>query len=222
MTVDSSLIDRIVRGVLHGLHGADAAPPSKPIAVSPASPAASSPARLSQAVITAEVLSQNVPLGANAVAITSKAILTPAALDVVRARRLLIQRAAPPAVVSEAKSKGLALIVAATPVLDRLLKGRASDWRRELLGCPDDAAKLAAGSICRGEADVVVIFARQFHRAACLANRNDRVKAVAVNSVDELRIAREQLRVNVICLDPTNRGDFEVRRWFDAAMQKTA
>jgi hypothetical protein len=81
-----------------------------------------------------------------------------------------------------------------------------------LLGCPDDAAKLAISAVCRGEADRVVIFAAQHHRAAALSNRNAAVKAVAVSSFDDLRGALEQLRANVLCLDPTNRSDFEVAR----------
>src|SRR5207253_1349443 len=77
---------------------------------------------------------------------------------------------------------------------------------------PDDAAALAISAICRGDADRVVIFAAQHHRAAALSNRNAVVKAVAVSSFDDLRGALEQIRANVLCVDPSNRADFDVLR----------
>jgi hypothetical protein len=217
MPVDSSLVDRIVRGVLHGLQG-PAAPVAPGAKAKPASdPESTQPAiRLAQAIVTAEVLEANVPKGSRQITISPKAILTPAALDVVRARHLWVQRETSPKGVASATARRLAIVVRSTPVLDRLLVDQAGAWRRELLGCPDDAAGLATSSICRGDADVIAIFATQNYRAACRANRNDRVRAVALKAVDELAIATSQLRVNTVCIDPTGRPEFELRRWLEA------
>lgn len=216
MSVDSSLVDRIVRGVLHGLQDS----PNPPAPVPKARPAgesgSSSAIRLSQAIITADVLESAVPKGSRQITIGPKAILTPAALDVVRSRHLWIQRESTTKGTTPATARQLAIVVRSTPALDRLLLAEPGAWRRELLGCPDDAATLATSAICRGEADVVAIFAQQHYRTACRANRNDRVRAVALKAVDELAIAVTQLRVNAICIDPTGRPEFELRRWLDA------
>jgi hypothetical protein len=56
-----------------------------------------------------------------------------------------------------------------------------------------------------------VILAEQTHRAACLANRHERVKAVAVRDAGEMRAIRKQLRANTWCIDPSGRSWFELR-----------
>ena len=58
---------------------------------------------------------------------------------------------------------------------------------------------------------MVIIFAEQTHRAACLANRHERVKAVAIQSAQEVKQIRRQLRANVWCLDPGARSFFELK-----------
>ena len=103
------------------------------------------------------------------------------------------------------------IIVQNTDAIDRLWNDLSSTWRRELLGCPDDAAKLATSAVCRGETSTIVIFAEQAHRAACLANRNDRVKAVAIHDAGEVRTIKNQLRANVWCLNPTDRTWFQLK-----------
>jgi hypothetical protein len=174
-------------------------------------------ARLGDAIVTAEVVEHQVPKGSTIISVGPKAILTPAALDVVRARKLTIQReSAAKTVANTVAARRLAIVVRSTPVLERRLQMSAPTWRRELLGCPDDAATLAISAICRGEVDAVAIFATQQHRAACLANRNERIKAAALSSVDEIKLAAAQIRLNVVCVDPTNRPDFELRRWLEA------
>jgi hypothetical protein len=220
MTVDSSLVDRIVHGVLRQLEGPPAAekpavvaaPASSTVAAAPKSAGSDHP--LAQSVITARLIEEQVPRAASVVVVSPKAIITPAALDVVRARKLVIRRetgASPQQL--ESASPLLAIVVRNSPVVERLSKQRS--WRRELLGCPDDAAKLAISALARGEASAVVIFAVQNHRAACFANRNAAVKAAAVNSFDGLRSVLDQLRLNVLCIDPTGLSDFEVTRMVD-------
>jgi hypothetical protein len=212
MAVDSSLVDRIVQGVLQQMQS-----PAKPAAPVATAPSPEAPGlRLAQAIITAEVIEAQVPKGTSQLVVTPKAILTPAALDVVRARKLKILREAAGKSVVGTPTRRLAVVVKSSPVLDRLLTDRSLGWTRELLGCPDDAAKLAIGAICRGDADAVAIFATQHYRAACFANRHERVKAVAVATVDELQKAAAQMRVNVVSIDPTSRSDFEIRRILDA------
>ena len=77
-------------------------------------------------------------------------------------------------------------------------------------------ASLAISAICRGEAGGVVILARQHFRAACRANRHDKVRAVPVTSPADVQTAREQLRLNCIAIDPTNRSYFELKNTLTA------
>lgn len=212
MTVDSSLVDRIVHGVLQQMRSpAPVKPPAQPATPPNPVPAKSGPEhRLAQAVITAGLVEEQVPRGTSALIVTPRAVITPAALDVLRARKLVVRRETAVRPDTAAVSRTLALVVRNTPAVERLC--RQKPWRRELLGCPDDAAALAIASLSRGDCDRVLIFATQQHRAAVLANRNAAVKAVAVSSVDDLRAALEQIRVNVLCVDPTNRSDFEMTR----------
>ena len=95
--------------------------------------------------------------------------------------------------------------------MERLWSDLQGAWRRELLGCPDDAAKLAISAIARGETNTAVILAAQTHRAACLANRNEAVKAVAIRDAADVPVVRKQLRANVWCGDPSGRSWFELR-----------
>src|SRR5690606_12225821 len=103
------------------------------------------------------------------------------------------------------------IVVHSTDAVERVWEDIRNSWRRELLGCPDDAATQAISAICRGETSTVAILATQTHRAACLANRNEQVKAVAIRDAGDVRTIRKQLRTNVWCLDPTGRSWFELR-----------
>jgi len=176
------------------------------------------------AVITAEDIHQ-VPVQST-VTVQPRAIVTPAAWDAIRDRQIHLQRGAvetgsrssnrdedrktvPVTTISERLP--LLVVVRSTPAAEQFWQGRSGSWRREWIGCPDDAAKLAIGEICRGAAPYIVIFAEQIHRAACLANRDERVKAVAVRSAGEVKEIRKSLRANVWCLNPEGLSWFELK-----------
>ena len=89
-----------------------------------------------------------------------------------------------------------------------------------MVACPDDAAKLAIAELSRGGASQAVILAEQTFRAACLANRNDKVKAAAIESAVDIKSARQQIRVNTWCLDPGDKSWFELRNVFRAIEAK--
>ena len=215
MTLNTAAIDRIVANVLSTLSPqvATAAPAAdEQKSAVPAS-------RLSEAVITAEHLEQ-CSLGQK-IELSAKAIITPAAQDVIRDRQLQVYRisagekSASNSHTLPAINKLSAAIVRHTSAIAQALEETAS-VRKELVSCPDDAAKYAISEICRGEATSVLIFAEQTHRAACLANRNQKVKAVAVRDQADVVAVKKQLRANVWCFDPTDRSYFELRNIFKA------
>lgn len=242
MSVDSTTIDRIVANVLQQLGArGDGARSSSELSTSDKNPLSRDPQRsapagtariaLDDRVITADLLAQSVN-GAAIVAIAPKAILTPSARDFIKERGLRIDRGAkstPPAVPaslagtgsaaaqpSTHKSHPLLVVVRSTDAVTKLWTDLQATWSRELLGCPDDAAALAIREIARGATKSVVILAEQTHRAACLANRNSSVKAVAIRDAGEIALVRRQLRANVWCIDPTPKSWFELRNVLSA------
>jgi hypothetical protein len=216
--IDDVLLDSIVAGVLDRLRGASApvagaAKTAGDGATARGADAPRSPEALvlSDHVLTEAILEEKLK-GAKSVRFAPKAVLTPTARDYLR--RNGIEWAYATKAAAERKSGGgsvAALVVRSTPVLSRVITDVLPGARTELLSCPDDAAKLAIAEIARGGVGRAVIFAEQTHRAACLANRHEAVKAVAVRDVAEVAAVRKQLRANVWCLDPGGRGYFDLR-----------
>lgn len=212
MSVDTATIDRIVANVLGQLRAPAERMPSAESQRADRVDAF----RIADRVITADTLDEIT--NGSMVSILEKAIVTPAARDVARERdiRLIRNGAATPdsGKVHSLNPRPLTLnayIVRHTESLARALDDQLKDGRRELLGCPDDAAKRAISDICRGDAGRVLIFAAQAHRAACLANRNEKVKAAVVRDIGDVKHVREQLRANVWCVDPGELSYFELR-----------
>lgn len=211
MSLNRDAIDRIVANVLREISPSE---PDAPQALAP--PREPEIVNVPERVVTAEVLESLGP--GRAVSIRSTAIVTPAARDVIRERGLNLVRAS-----TEAGSQNTeehqthktvpvhVYIVRHTEPLDRVLSDQLPGSRRELLGCPDEAAQAAIGEICRGATSLAIIAAEQTHRAACLANRHERVKAVAVRDAGEVKAVRGQLRANVWCFDPGGRTYYELR-----------
>ncbi|MBL8850223.1 MAG: hypothetical protein JNG89_11090 [Planctomycetaceae bacterium] len=234
MSADSTLIDDIVRGVLQQLGGGSpraVAKPSSPVAkVSESQPRpAVAEVEIAERIVTADLLKERVN-GSRLVVVGQKALVTPAAWDFIRERGLTLNRgeAKSPSTTTGsskssapqgAKTASLLIVVRSTEAVERLAADLPGSWRRELLGCPDDAAKLAIGELSRGGTPQAVILAEQAHRAACLANRSDAAKAVAVRDAGDVPVVRKQLRANVWCVDPSGRSWFELRNLLRAISQ---
>ncbi len=220
--IDDNLLDAIVAGVLGRLREAAAPvtasagrqPPeakteNAPKTRSADAPRSPEPLRLPDRVLTQAILEAKLN-GAQAVRFAPKAVLTPTARDFLRTRGIdwAYGTAAEPTSTAAAWA---AIVVRHAPGVDQALQDHLPGARRELLGCPDDAAKLAIAEIARGGFAKALIFAGQTHRAACLANRHPAVKAVAVRDAAEVAAVRTQLRANVWCVDPGGRGRFELK-----------
>jgi len=239
VSLDSATIDRIVSGIMHQISGGEIASRgtgSNGIIIKArrdgeSSDKSSEVAKagsigLSAKVITADVLEEIA--NGSSVRVGEKAIVTPAAWDAAKERGLRIERGTvsqdklnePGGSTSAGQSKresataipsNLLIVVHHTDAIDRLRDDLDCSWQRELIGCPDDAAKLAISELSRGGVASVVIFAEQAHRAACLANRHDKVKAVTARDALDVKSARQQLKVNTWCIDPSGRSWFELR-----------
>jgi hypothetical protein len=221
MTLSTNTIDRIVANVLSQLSpdASDAAVvpvektlPTKPVQQSVVLKTASQTS-LTETVITADLL-EKMTTG-QVVAVSQKAIITPAANDLIRERRLVLGRTNQTAKsktqsTSDTNSILSIAIVHYTAEVQQAI-AELGEFNKELLSCPDDAAKYAISELCRTGANDVFIFAEQTHRAACLTNRNSKAKAVVVQDSGDVKIVRKQLRANVWCIDPSGRSYFELK-----------
>ena len=133
---------------------------------------------------------------------------TPAAQDLIRERSVSVVRIAEGAKQATGHSTTQLIVVTPHPAVDELLRG--SSATRELVGSPDEAATLAISAVCRGEADRILIFTDKPHSAACLANRNDSVRAAVAADSADVRSISSELSVNVWCVNPGSRSIFEL------------
>lgn len=243
--LDSAAIDRIVQNVLKQLspsrpaaRPAEAiqAAPKKVLAPIPAavvapvptaapagpfSPITSAPISLTDRVITGDLLAEKVKAKGAQLVVGAKAVLTPTALDYIRIHRLELVRLTGSADKKTASgptasARWKLVVVRSSPAIEKLYAELGSGWSREMLGCPDDAATLAITELSRGGVEGLVILATQTHRAACRANRNEAVRAAAVHDAASIKLARTQMRLNVIAIDPTSKTYFELRNIFAA------
>lgn len=224
--LDSTAVDQIVANVLRQLSavGGDLREArgerreTKAIADSPLSSLVST---LTDRIITGDLLTEKAT-GATQIIIPDKAILTPTAYDFLKASKAqLIRSSAAGAKTGTAKTDSAItswklVTVTSTPAVARFSGELGAGWSKEILGCPDDAASLAISTICRGESGGVVILSKQHFRAACRANRNDKIQAIPVSDPAGVKSAREQLRLNVIAIDPTGRSYFELKNTITA------
>lgn len=231
--LDSTTVDQIVANVLKQLSATGGGVAASSAVVAPvrnAQPTPSGPSTLnpqpstislSDRVITGDLLAEKAT-GATQIVVPDKAILTPTAHDFLKASKAQLIRAgaagakASPSSSAPGITSWKLITVTSSPAVSRLTGELGASWSREILGCPDDAATLAISAICRGESGGVVILARQHFRAACRANRHDKVRAVPVTSPVDVQSAREQLRLNCIAIDPTGRSYFELKNTINA------
>ena len=225
--LDSAAIDRIVQNVLKQLSPSaagvrsevKAAPVKAAVAVTVpvARPVAVETAvSLADMVITGDLLAERVKTAGGRILVSPKAILTPTAKDYIRIHRLEVVRSAGEKKGAATKAAWKLIVVTNASAVDRLYPELGPAWSRELLGCPDDAATLVISELSRGEIDGAVILARQSFRAACRANRHEKVRAAAVRDAAEVRAARGEMRLNTIAIDPSGKTYFELRNMFAA------
>ena len=208
--LDDNFIETIVAGVMDRLRrdSDHKTVPPRQKASADRQPPTPSTLTIPDRVITEAVLVDRLD-GKRRVEFSRGAVLTPTARDYLRINKIAWSYGAASAAAKS--SEMLVILVNDAPSIERIVKELLPAAEREMLGCADDAARLAAGEIARGRYNTVLIAARQTHRAACLANRQSNVRAVAVRDAADVATIQSQLRANVWCLDPTNRGGFELR-----------
>ncbi len=170
---------------------------------------------LLDSVITADLLAAKAK-GQRVVEVGTKAIVTPSAKDWLRQHKVELKRIVLSSPVLSVRPKRMAIVQTGGAAVERVIedarRAGVSNWRRELVGPAEDAAKLAISAICRGEAVSVVVFSNQPDKVACLANRNEDVRAVAVFSVADVERVQAALSCNVFVISVGSRSSVELTR----------
>jgi len=170
---------------------------------------------LSDKVITADLLAEKIK-GQTVVGIAAESILTPSAKDYLREFRVNVHR--PASVASSRKEQGTlwrAVVLSNSSAVENTLatieQQTNTRWSQELSASLEEAIQDAISSLCRADAAGVVLFAEAAEKAACLANRNQKIRAVAIQDVNQLRNVITQMSPNLICVNPADKSFIELR-----------
>jgi hypothetical protein len=171
--------------------------------------------QLTDSVITADVLAEKVA-GRSKVVVEERAIVTPSARDWLRHNKVeLIHGATGASASVEMKSDKLVITQSSSQTIDRVLEdaGRKSNggWNRKSVESADEAAKKAIGEFRRESSRVIVVLTSEPEFAACLANRNEKVRAAVVADAAAVVRVKSRLDGNVFVIDPAGRSFFELR-----------
>ncbi|QDU78877.1 hypothetical protein Pla110_05810 [Polystyrenella longa] len=212
MNVDQNLINDIVQGVLQQLQ-----PTAAPVTLS--SP---SVFLVKEKLWTADLLEDLVPAQVKVVQQLPGTIVTPSGRDYLRQNHI--------DVIQSENNNGSnttagiqtwkVLVVKSASAFEscwpELERSRSTNWNRQQANDVDSAVTETISILCRGEASGVVILTDRPEEAACFANRNHQVRAVATLSADRMKQLKTSLQPNAVCLDPQNLSYMELRQLWRA------
>ena len=198
-------VDLIVQRVLEhlGTPAAARAPSAGATAVDDRSSAPPKAVRVDEPVITQALLAESVN-GSARVSIGAKAILTPSARDFVRTRGIEIIREKSQPTARTARCQ--VIVARSSPQAESALDALRQEGiirDRKLSGTPAEAAGLATSALCRGEADLVIILTDQPELAACLANRNEQIRAAAAGDSPSIERVARSMQPNLLAVNPS-------------------
>ena len=170
---------------------------------------------LSEKVITADLLAEKAK-GHSSVGIAAGSLLTPSAKDYLREFQISVHRATTSAApVSGQGTPWRAIVLSNSMAVENALTSIEQQtgvrWSQELSSSLEESVKEAISSLCRADATGVVLFASTAEKAACLANRNEKVCAAAIQDVNHLRTVIAQMSPNLICVNPEQKSFMELR-----------
>lgn len=169
---------------------------------------------LEQTVITADILQDRVKQGTKRIRIAPRAVLTPSARDYLRHANIVCVRDEPAAKSATAAGRWVVLVssaaAAVSPAVEALRESGVT-WEQKVTGTAEEAAKQAVGILCRGEATGVVVVSKAPEVVACLANRNDQIRAAVTGCVRTVDAAKRKIGANLIAIHPGTKGSFELR-----------
>jgi ribose 5-phosphate isomerase RpiB len=183
-------------------------------------------------VITADSLAEQAK-GQTKIQVQSEALLTPSANDWIRQNKVELVRgdvAQPTAdqapvtstasVKSTSNNQTLIVVHDGSSVVDAVIEDldRTSTIDRTETTSAETAASLVIDKITGG-ANRVVVITEKTHWVACLANRNEQIRAATVNTVVEVNGVRSVMDGNVFAINANGRSFFELRNLVRAVMK---
>jgi len=202
-------IDRIVKGVLKDLQRSDAGSSifAERTEVVKQKNGSQNGVRIPGRVITADLLAEN-KKQSSVIQLEPKAIITPAARDYIKEHGLKIATgisSSCPSNQNETKSEAgnwLAITVQGSDLLNTAMDSVSREaqiaWGNETASSVEQAAKRAVEEIETGRTGVLIV-TEKIATAACLVNRNDKVRGVTVRCSHDFADVAE-LNANVVCL----------------------
>ncbi len=218
MNVNDELIKQVVGAVMRKL-----ADRSVSCASNGADTSLYNKADICEAVVTEETLRSRVNRS-GVIRIGKNSVLTPSALDFLRTNQISWQRVEMPNVEKRepaSQSRWHMISVDRTESTDQLMNDLYSgQWSQvSAADCAEAAAK-GISAICRAEATDVLIISQQPVKAACLANRNDKVRAVVLKQAGDVVAAIKELNPNLWAINPLDRSYFELKNLLKTLMKK--
>lgn len=199
MSAHQSLVDQIVARVMARLGSNEAACFA---ADEPASHDAGM--FFNERVLTEQTLTERIN-GSTQIRVAPQTILTPSAKDYLRRLGVTWTRS------SETTTGGTPAAQHQLIVLDEptsLEAMQAGAWKITRVTSVNEAVQAAIDSV---HTIGSVVLAGPAEAVACEANRDARVCAVAVCSLDRLQKIKADLQPNVVCVDPAGLGLYELR-----------
>ncbi|WP_298860678.1 hypothetical protein [uncultured Gimesia sp.] len=212
MQFSEELVNQVVANVLSTISQMGSGGQSSGSAPSVSTPDSS--VVLSDKVITADLLAEKIK-GQSVVGIAAESILTPSAKDYLREFNVSVHR---PAAVASSKGLGTtwrAIVLSNSSAVENALETIEQQtntrWSQELSASLEESVNDAISSLCRADAAGIVLFAEAAEMAACLANRNQKIRAASIQDVNQLRNVISQMRPNLICVNPLQKSFIELR-----------
>lgn len=234
MNFDAVTIERMVREVLSEVQRPALVPPSetprpKTLLTVPTAPVRSvdTPAAvvLRERVITADVLNAQVPPGSKVI-IGPKSIVTPSAQDYLRQNRIIVERGE--TTTTGGNVSGVRWKILMSSVTDQTARavdvicGQRSQLNREISGSAVEAATSAISAITRAEVAGVMVLTGHPQVVACRANRNAAIRAAVVTDLAGWHQTQTQLKPNVVCISPRERGFMELQNLINKVLSAPA
>jgi len=208
MTHDEQLIEHVVREVMQSMQ----ARPAVTGAQCTLAQAGSQSTYFDEPVVTQDVLERRLN-GAAKIDIAPQSILTPAAVDFLRSRRIDWTRRGQTVATSNTAKWAIATVQQTDSIETAVndLKSSGSIQTTEaVVGCDAAAADWAFDVVSRGSSGAIVLSDAP-EVVACLANRQPQMRAAVVGSRFDVATISQRLGANLFCLDARRCSFFELR-----------
>jgi len=218
MSQDDPLLEQIVSSVLAQLAARTDTGASEPAELLDCTKRSqqtqNQPVVLSEPVITEAVLKERLGKARN-LTIARRAVVTPSAVDYLKTQNITWSRETDQGEREISSNGWLTIGVEATPAVRRLVqdieRSSGKGGRTEQSGSVEGAVSVAVSALCRDRTERVIVFAEAAEWVACLANRNERIRAAVVDSQSHIDRLRTSLAPNLWIINPAGRTDGALR-----------